>query len=120
MASFLAHHSITLPVLLPGALNSEGGRGKGRGKVAGGNKQKRARLEVFDKWQKKSPGDSQRRKESRPARRSVSGVGSFSTRLAASPLSLSVSHLLGNSLAPPSSPLPLFTVRTASQSAFQV
>lgn len=41
----------------------------------------------------------------------------FFTRLAASPLSLSVSHLLGNSLAPTS---PLFTVCTASQSAFQV
>lgn len=53
---------------------------------------------------KKSPGDTQRRKESRPARRSVS----------ASPLSLSVSHLLGNSLTPPTHPL--FTVRTASQS----
>lgn len=64
------HHSPCPP---PRSIKQRGGGGK----VAGGHKQKRARLEVFDKWQK-SPGDSQRRKESRPARRSVSGVGSFS------------------------------------------
>lgn len=105
VASFwLITPSLSPSVLLPGALNSEGGRGRGRGKVAGGNEQKRSRLEVFDKWRKKKPR-RQPEEEGESADPAAPSAGSALFPRVWPPRRSpcqSVSHLLSNSLAPPS------------------
>lgn len=64
----MAHHFITLPVRPqppPGPWSIK------QGKIAGGNKQKRARLEPFDKWQKAPATARGRRRVDRPTVPSV-------------------------------------------------